>query len=114
MNVELRRVGKYVGIVIGGERRRPYHHALEDGRAADLGVARGDAREGEIAITAEAKAFFERVGDECRVVDQLLQLLPVRVQQIEGAPVARLVADSEAPQTPKIWSNSSLSLSLSP
>jgi len=51
MNVEARRVEKYLGIVVRGERRRPYHHALEDVRAADLGVASGNAREGEIAIS---------------------------------------------------------------
>ena len=69
---------------------------------------------GEIAITGETKAFLERVGNERRVADQLLQLLRVRVEQVRAPPAARLVADSEAPQMPKIWSNSSLSLSLSP
>src|ERR1700691_501194 len=85
MNVQARRGGKYFGIVVWGERRRPYHHALEDRRAADLGVASGNTREGEIAIAAEAKAFFERVGNECRVAYQLLQLLGVGVEQVEGA-----------------------------
>jgi hypothetical protein len=51
MNVEARRVRKHIRIVVRGERRRPYHHALEDGRASDLGVAGGDAREGEIALS---------------------------------------------------------------
>ena len=74
MNVEARRVLKHVGVVVRGERRRPYHHALEDGRASDLGVAGGDAREGKIAITGEAKAFLERVRNERRVADQLVQL----------------------------------------
>jgi hypothetical protein len=70
MNVEARRVRKHIGIVVRGQRRRPYHHALEDGRASGVGVARGDAREGEITITGEAKAFLERVGNERRVADQ--------------------------------------------
>jgi hypothetical protein len=85
MNIEARRVRKYVGIVVRGEWRRPYYHALEDARAADLGVARGNARKGEIAIAAETKAFLERVGNECRVMDQLLQLLRVRVEQVQRA-----------------------------
>src|ERR1700733_11933520 len=85
MNIEARRVRKHVGIVIRGERRRPYHHALEDRRAADLGVASGNAREGEIAITAEAKTLLERVGNECRVADQLLQLPGMLIEQTEGA-----------------------------
>ena len=84
MNVEARRIGKHVGIVVRGERRRPYHHALEDARASDLGIASSNAREGEIAITGETKAFLERVGNERRVADQLLQLLRVRVEQVEG------------------------------
>src|SRR3984885_11934963 len=84
MNVEARRVRKHVGIVVRGERRRPHHHALEDGRASDLGVASGDPREGEIAITGEAKAFLERIGNERRVADQLVQLFRVRVEQVEG------------------------------
>ena len=54
-------------------------------RASDLGVASGNAREGEIAIAGETKAFLERVGNERRVADQLLQLLRVRVEQVEGA-----------------------------
>src|ERR1700722_7547045 len=84
MNVEARRVRKHVGIVVRGERRRPHHHALEDGRASDLGVASGDARESEIPIAGEAKAFLERVGNERRVADQLVQLFRVRVEQVEG------------------------------
>src|ERR1700722_15218800 len=84
MNVEARRVRKHVGIVVRGKRRRPYHHALEDGCASDLGVAGGDAREGKIAITGEAKAFLERVRNKQRVADQLVQLLRVRVEQVEG------------------------------
>src|SRR5215813_10668347 len=74
MNIETGRVWKYVGIVVRGKRRRPYYHALKDVRAADLGVASGNAREGEIAITAETKAFLERVGNKCRVANQLRQL----------------------------------------
>src|ERR1700722_2471162 len=58
MNVEARGVRKYVGIVVRGERRRPYHHAFENVGASDLGVASGNAREGEIAITSETKAFL--------------------------------------------------------
>ena len=54
-------------------------------RASDLGVASGNAREGEIAIAGETKAFLERVGNKRRVADQLLQLLRVRVEQVEGA-----------------------------
>ena len=45
MNIETGRVWKYVGIVVRGERRRPYYHALEDVRASDLGVASGNAGE---------------------------------------------------------------------
>src|SRR5580704_2778819 len=85
MNVETRRVRKHIRIVVRSQRRRPYYHALEDGRASDLGVARGDAREGEIAIAGEAKAFLERVGNEHRVADQLIQLPGVRVEQVESA-----------------------------
>ena len=44
-----------------------------------------NAREGEIAITGEAKAFLERVGNEHRVADQLIQLPGVRVEQVESA-----------------------------
>ena len=84
MNVEARRVGKHIGIVIRGKRRWPYHHALEDRRSSDFRVASGDAREGEVAIAAKTKALFERVGNESRVADQLRQLLWVRVQQVEG------------------------------
>src|SRR6266436_7868383 len=84
MNVEARRIGKHVGIVVRGERRWPDHHALEDASAADLGVAHGNAREGEIAIAGETKAFLERVGNERRVADQLRQLVRVRVEQVEG------------------------------
>src|ERR1700677_5017260 len=84
MNVAARRIGKYVGIVVRGERRRPDYHALEDGRAADLSVASGNAREGKIAITGETKAFLERVGNKLRVADQLLQLIWVRVEQVQG------------------------------
>src|SRR3984885_1748158 len=84
MNVEARRIRKHIGIVVRSQRRRPYHHALVDGRASDLGGASGDAREGEIAITGEAKAFLERVGNERRVADQLIQLPGVRVEQVEG------------------------------
>ena len=39
MDVEAQRIGKHVRIVVRRERRRPHHHALEDARAADLGVA---------------------------------------------------------------------------
>jgi hypothetical protein len=85
MNVEARRVREHVGIVVRGEWRRPYHHTLEDARASDLDIASSNAREGEIAITGQTKAFLERVGNERRVADQLLQLLRVRVEQIEGA-----------------------------
>jgi hypothetical protein len=84
MNVEARRVRKHVGIIVRGERRRPYHHALEDARASDLCIASSNSREGEIAITSETKALLERVGNERRVADQLLQLLRVRVEQVEG------------------------------
>ena len=84
MNVEARRVRKHVGIVVRGKRRWPHYHALENGCSSDLGVARGNAREGEIAIATETKAFFERVGNECRVADQLRRLLWVRVEQVES------------------------------
>src|SRR5215469_17002698 len=84
VNIEARRVRKHVGIVIWGKRRWPYHHALEDGRSPDFRVASGYAREGEVAIAAKTKALFERVRNECRIADQLRQLLWVRVQQVEG------------------------------
>ena len=45
MNIEAGRVRKHVRIVVWGERRRPYYHALEDVRASDLGVASGNAGE---------------------------------------------------------------------
>ena len=84
MNVEARWVGKHIGIVVRSERRRPYHHALEDARASDLGIASGNAREGEIAVAGQTKAFLEPVGYERRAANQLLQLLRVRVEQVEG------------------------------
>src|SRR5271170_2553042 len=85
MNVEARRVGKHVGIVVRGQRGRPYHHTLEDFRAPNFGVASGNAREGEIAITSETKTFLERVGNKRRGADQLLQLLWMLVEHVEGA-----------------------------
>src|SRR6185436_2843580 len=85
VNIEARRVMKYVGIVVRGERRWPYNHALENGCSSDLGVASGNAWQAKIAIATETKAFFERVGNECRVADQLCQLLWVSVEQVEGA-----------------------------
>ena len=67
MNVEAQRIGKHVGIVVGRKRRRPHHHALADRRAADLRVAGGDAREGEVAVAGDAQAFLDGVGDQRRV-----------------------------------------------
>ena len=92
MNVKARRVGKHIGIVIGRKRRRADHHALEDRCAADLGIARGDPRESEIAVAGKTKALLQRVRNERRIVDELPELIRVGVEQIErtaGRPARR-------------------------
>jgi len=43
MNIKARRVRKHVGIIVRRKRRRPYHHALQYGRASNLTVASGNA-----------------------------------------------------------------------
>ena len=77
--------GKTVGIEIGGLRRGPYHHALEDSRAADLRVARRNARKGEVAVAGKAQAFLDRFGNEVRIADQFGQLFQVRVERVQRA-----------------------------
>ena len=85
MDVEAQRIGEHVRIVVRRQRRRPHHHALEDARAADLGVFQGDPRKREIAVAAEPQAFLQGVRDQRRLVDQLLALVVVGVEQLERA-----------------------------
>ncbi len=83
VDVEAQRIGENVRIVVRRQRGRPYHHAPEDGRAAHLGVARGDARKREVAVAAQPQAFFDRVRDERWIADQLVPLVVVRIEQVE-------------------------------
>jgi tripartite-type tricarboxylate transporter receptor subunit TctC len=85
MNVEAQRIGKHGGIVVGRKRRRPHDHALPDRGAADLGVAGGDAREGEVAVAGDAQAFLDGVGDQPGVTDQPRKLIGVGIERIERA-----------------------------
>src|ERR1700716_3594563 len=71
------------GIIVRRERRRPYPLSFEDACAAHLGVARGNARKGEIAVAAEPQAFLDRLRNERRIADQLLALIVVGIEQIE-------------------------------
>src|SRR6266446_171138 len=83
VDIEPQWIGKNVRIVVWRKRRRPYYHAFEDACAAHLGVERGDARKGEIAVAAESQAFLDRVWNQRRIPNQLVPLVVVRVKQVQ-------------------------------
>src|SRR6516165_11260259 len=83
VNIEAQWIGKNVRVVVWRKRRRAHHHALEDRRAAHLGVAPSDARKGEIAVTTEPQAFLNCVRNQRRIPDQFVPLVVVRVKQVQ-------------------------------
>jgi hypothetical protein len=68
VDIEAQRIGKSDRVIVRRKRRRPHHHVFEDAGASYFGVARGDARKGEVTVAGGA------------VGELRLESLPMRIQ----------------------------------